>query len=836
MNFRTLILLVAFAAHDCPAQSVQAPTSDASPSAQLAAFTPHEDFEISLWADETLGIANPIAIHWDSRGRLWVLTTLAYAQLAPGESASDTIVILEDTDADGRADQSTVFAEGLVMPLGFAILPDETGVYVGEGQDLVKLIDTDGDSRSDSREVVLTGFGTGDTHQNISNFTWGPEGNLWFSQGLHCFSRVETPWGIARGDTAGFWRFEPDALRLTPYCFPAMASQNPCGIAFDDTDALFIKSNNLELIYATPGRVPTTHPRNLQTIGNLGSTPGKSMGGEFANHSGHPDWLRRSILIAGYYSHRVMAFPLIEDGAGYRKVDPIELLVSSHESFRPVDIRVGPNDAIYVADWFNPIIGHYQASLRHPDRDRQHGRIWKLTSKTAGGPVKSHTATPMRERLDRVIAAANSDASDSLSEALSVLDAPLDRHLDYALSQTVHAKSDQIQTLTDTTQLAFALEVLATPEAASIARERAKEDPAFRRVLARVGTPQDRLDLVADLAVSAEILDLLAQSGKKAAPPYVEPLRALIAEPQSDRRDAAIRLIGAWRVQELANEIGSLSETDLNALKVWPLIADPGVTTPAFHSRYREAPLPEVLEAFAISDLGTAASAFAEQPPGDPARYLTAFTNRKGGLIALASAFEAFPPSPELAATIETALAQTGQTEAGLAQLLAKAQGRSAARRDHSPELVASLVELAEKDGDAGKGREIFHRPALACIACHQIGDAGGVIGPALDTVGAGLPNSLIVESILWPDRQLKEGYFSETIVEKNGRTRTGYVQREVAGSIWILDTTTNSEHAIAKDQIESRTNLGSIMPAGLTDSLSDEELAHLIRYLSEKR
>ena len=238
-----------------------------------------------------------------------------------------------------------------------------------------------GDDVADGREVVLRGFGIGDTHQNISNFTWGPDGCLYFSQGLHTYSRVETPWGIVRGDTAGFFRFDPREHRLEPFCFPSMASQNPCGIAFDQRGAMFLKSNNKELIFVTPGLVPTSHPRNLVPIASIGATPGKSMGGEFVESDHLPDWIQGHILIAGYYSHRVTAFPLVEDGAGYARVEPVQLLVAGHSSFRPVDIRIGPDGAIYVADWFNPIIGHYQASLRHPDRDKQHGRIWRMTAR-----------------------------------------------------------------------------------------------------------------------------------------------------------------------------------------------------------------------------------------------------------------------------------------------------------------------------------------------------------------------------------------------------------------------------------------------------------------------
>ena len=141
------------------ADSVEVKSNDPSAAAEQSTFRVHPEFEVNLFADETLGIANPIAMHWDSRGRLWVLTTLTYAQLEPGESPDDKLFILEDTDGDGRADKSTVFAKGLTMPMGFAL--GHGGVFLGEGSDILFLTDTDGDDRADTREVLLTGFGLG---------------------------------------------------------------------------------------------------------------------------------------------------------------------------------------------------------------------------------------------------------------------------------------------------------------------------------------------------------------------------------------------------------------------------------------------------------------------------------------------------------------------------------------------------------------------------------------------------------------------------------------------------------------------------------------------------
>ncbi|MCB1092518.1 MAG: dehydrogenase, partial [Verrucomicrobiae bacterium] len=290
---RILFLIAGWLIGQCGSWAISPdnqPSADNSVEAELKSFRVHEDFEMSLFADESLGFANPIAIQWDHRGRLWVLCTLAYAQLRPGEVPDDKLYILEDTDGDGRADRSIVFADGLDMPTGFAL--GHGGAWIAVGPDLIHVRDADGDDRADQREVVLTGFGTGDTHQNISNLIFDAGGFLYFSQGLHSFSQVETPWGVSRGDTAGFWRFDPRVTRLDPFGFPSKVSQNPCGVALDRWGALFVKSNGPHLCFATPGLIATTHPRELMQFAQVGQTPGKSMGGDIVESAHLPDWIQ----------------------------------------------------------------------------------------------------------------------------------------------------------------------------------------------------------------------------------------------------------------------------------------------------------------------------------------------------------------------------------------------------------------------------------------------------------------------------------------------------------------------------------------------------------------
>ena len=377
------LLLVLFAAmvfaETTNAQSVSPPAADNSVAAELKSFKLAEGYEASLFADETDGVANPVCMTWDPAGRLWVLVTAAYPQLNPVEEPNDKLLILTDANGDGRADKTTVFADGLNMPTGFAL--GHGGAYIGQGNDLLHLVDTDGDDKADSRRVLLTGFGTGDTHQNINSLTWSPGGELLFCQGLHSFSRVETPWGIRRLDEHGSWRLRPRRLQLDGFRRSG-GDGNPWGIVFGNWGEPFVKGNGQGVFELLPGMVSTERIASFWGREmTIGQTRTKSMIIEFAESPHLPDDIQGEMLIAGYFARDVNRFKREIDGSGHRLSLQPNLLTSSHNAFRPVDIRIGPDGAIYIADWFNPIIGHYQASFRHPERDKTHGRIWRITAK-----------------------------------------------------------------------------------------------------------------------------------------------------------------------------------------------------------------------------------------------------------------------------------------------------------------------------------------------------------------------------------------------------------------------------------------------------------------------
>lgn len=143
-----LLLLVCFG-KNLTAQNALRDIPSPDPKVQLDMFQIAEGFEVNLFASDP-EVIKPIQMNWDAEGRLWVVSSTVYPHLKPGETANDKILVLEDSNGDGKADKSTIFAEGLITPTG--ILPGDNGVYVANSTEILHLKDTDGDGKADTEE------------------------------------------------------------------------------------------------------------------------------------------------------------------------------------------------------------------------------------------------------------------------------------------------------------------------------------------------------------------------------------------------------------------------------------------------------------------------------------------------------------------------------------------------------------------------------------------------------------------------------------------------------------------------------------------------------------
>ncbi len=349
------------------------------PEEALELFTLADGFEIQLVASEVEfpDLDNPVQMAFDGKGRLWVTTMGSYPMYLPGTPVDDKVLILEDTDRDGRMDKQTIFADGLHVPTGIEL--GDGGAYVAQQPNLMFLPDADGDDRADEKRLILHGFDSADSHHSISAFEWGPGGGLYFQEGTFHHTQVETLYGPQRLANAGVFRYEPRTEKFN--VFVSYSFANPWGHVFDRWGQNFVADASGGANYfgaAFSGDVdhPRKHP-NLKQF--LVKQWRPTAGCEIVSSRNFPKEMQGDYLLNNCIGFQgVLQYRVKDEGSGII-AEPVEpLLRSSDPNFRPVDIQFGPDGALYLIDWFNPLVGHMQHSLRDPNRDTSHGRIWRV--------------------------------------------------------------------------------------------------------------------------------------------------------------------------------------------------------------------------------------------------------------------------------------------------------------------------------------------------------------------------------------------------------------------------------------------------------------------------
>ncbi len=247
---------------------------------------------------------------------------------------------------------------------------------------LLFLKDTDGDDKADLVETVLDGFASDDTHHSIGAFEWSPGGLLHMLEGVHMSTTLETPFGPVRNQgPAGCWVLDPRRLHIryfqtpgygNPWCY--VFDQHGAGIVGDGTTGQQHFDSLLSGAQFNGRSAPAT------VYDNKGMRP--VIGSEFL-HSRHlPDDVQGQMVYGCVINmHGLTRFAMREDGSvpgGERIAD---LLASDDGMFRPGDPQIGPDGALWFMDWCNPLIGHMQYSQRDPNRDKQHGRVFRVVAK-----------------------------------------------------------------------------------------------------------------------------------------------------------------------------------------------------------------------------------------------------------------------------------------------------------------------------------------------------------------------------------------------------------------------------------------------------------------------
>ncbi|MEM0968548.1 MAG: plastocyanin/azurin family copper-binding protein, partial [Verrucomicrobiota bacterium] len=344
----------------------------------LKDFTVAEGFEVNLFAstEEFPDMINPLQIAFDAKGRLWVATFSDYPVPVPGAIPNDKILILEDTDGDGAADKQTVFADGLLLPDGFEFLGD--GVVVSVPTKLIHLRDTDGDDRADVEIELMRGFDDYDSHHG-GFLSIAPNGLLTICEGVFHRAQIETPYGVLHAQDATMLEFNPRTMKLESH--RQTASPNPWKISYTNWGEgyhFYGGGQNTDIDYYsvwTPSGNRLTYKDNMFKHGK-----GCTLAVVSSEH--FPDeW--QGNTVSGHLLGRntVVYTPLgIEGGRYTQSGEPVVLMSSSNQTFRPVDMVFGLDGALYVSDFYYPIIGHAQHSVRDENRDYTHGRVWRVTN------------------------------------------------------------------------------------------------------------------------------------------------------------------------------------------------------------------------------------------------------------------------------------------------------------------------------------------------------------------------------------------------------------------------------------------------------------------------
>jgi len=343
-------------------------------------MTVHPGMKVNLFADEKMfpELINPVQTAVDMKGRLWVAVWPTYPHWRPDGEMNDKLLILEDTSQDGVADKCITFADHLHNPTGFEFW--NGGVLVAQAPDLMFLKDTDGDDVADVRQRVLHGLDSADTHHTANSFVFGPGGNLYFQEGVFHRTQTETPYGPQRNYDACVWRYNPrrqDFERYIPYGFA-----NPHGHVFDAWGQGIVHDGTSASPYHDTlisgylpfpqkhGRAPNVYRQRTRPCSAT----------EILSSSHFPDEFQGNLLVGNVIGLQgILQYKLQPNGSSIGAEELTPIVSSSDPNFRPSDIEIGSDGAIYFLDWHNPLIGHMQHNLRDPSRDKQHGRVYRVT-------------------------------------------------------------------------------------------------------------------------------------------------------------------------------------------------------------------------------------------------------------------------------------------------------------------------------------------------------------------------------------------------------------------------------------------------------------------------
>jgi putative heme-binding domain-containing protein len=368
----------------------------------ISKMTIGKGLKVQLFADAKKfpELIQPVQMAFDTQGRLFVAVWPSYPHWKPKDELEDKLLILVDENGDGEADRCKTFADGLDNPTGFEFW--NGGVLIAQAPDLMFLKDTDGDDVADVRVRVLGGIDSADTHHTATSFLLGPDGALYFQEGVFHRTQIETPTGPVRNADAGVWRFDPRSYEVIRYANYPFA--NPHGHAIDRWGQDIVHDGTGAQPYQ--GGVISGHLEGTAKHNNAPQVYGQRTrpcpGTETLSSQHFPEEFQQNLLVGNVIGFQgLLRYKIELEGSALKGTELEPIVSSSDPNFRPSDFETGPDGALYFTDWQNPIIGHMQHNLRDPSRDHAHGRVYRVTYE--GRPLSQPPAID-REPIETLVA------------------------------------------------------------------------------------------------------------------------------------------------------------------------------------------------------------------------------------------------------------------------------------------------------------------------------------------------------------------------------------------------------------------------------------------------
>ena len=848
----------------------------------------HPEFDLSLVASEPL-INKPMNIDWDEKGRLWVVETPEYpnglrqanvdawkdsGSIKPVQyqrDPLDRVSILSDTNGDGVMDKKTVFADKIELATSSVFY--KNGVIVCAAPDIWFFEDTNGDDKADKRTKIYTNLGNRDTHAVINNMRWGLDGWVYATHGYSSTDDVKSGDGSKGFGPvgSGVVRFKPDGSAFEQY---ASRGGNTWGLDITTDGQVFytmptsgnhfihvvlpeyvLAKGKLPGVVGTNGMLPKepTYPAmhweqqayvQIDQVGSYTAAAGCAIyeGGAWPAKWNYGYFTTEPTL--NIVSH-FMVEPSGVTFKAHREPgrEQTEFIRSKSLWFRPIEVRVGPDGALYVVDFCNqaiihndtrgPTHGPANAAVR-PDRDHYYGRIWKVQHKEAKKISARNTAESKGSQgsaaLKAYEAAKQTVQTDGgrrqiLNDFAAVQD-------DWTRSALIAACSEQALPCIEAALASSSSEALVAALLPSALPANAD------KLIAACAAADSKAD-----ALKNTILRGIAGSVNEApalTPALTDALKKLLGQPSLAA--AALPLVTKWdKGGVLAGEI----KTQLDKLSA--RLADNAATVEA-----------RINAARALASIGsedaTAKVVAALAASGDQEALQAGFVSaldENGHARELVSSMIRLKPKP-LSQAFDAILKRPEATgalldavKAGKIDRAVFAPGDVARLRSHPNKpiarranelfkinnaakdaIIAKLVPEVEKAGNAVNGKALF---TAACAVCHKLGDIGVAVGPPLDGMGAHGPAELLVH-IVDPNREVDPSFWAFNVTTKKGEVLQGVVTSENTASVTLA--TQVGVREIAKGDIDKRENTKrSLMPEGL-DALGPEPLRDILAFI----